>query len=202
MGVSQIPRREPENLKAIMEYSEYHKGLAWTVDRGPKTKAGSIVGCIVNGYRTARLDGIYYRLEDLVWFYFHGHIPKYQIIHKNGDPLDNRIENLELNKSVIRRKARRPSKKRNKPGPPDEEIGATPEKKLVAAIIKDALKDAKRLVKKKRRKIKRPLTHKEMLNIEPVRWLMNGGNDLTELAGFSRQTIRVLTHKTLKEVNR
>lgn len=67
---------------------------------GPKSKHGLAWGSItkkgyIRGYDTK--ENRQRLVHCIVWEAHHGKIPKgYQVHHKNGDKLDNRLENLEL----------------------------------------------------------------------------------------------------------
>ena len=60
----------------------------------PNWKGGSISW---NGYRLISINGKQYKEHRIIWEKVNGPIPLGMILHhKNGDKLDNRIENLEL----------------------------------------------------------------------------------------------------------
>ena len=69
--------------------------LRWRVKTNRRIVVGSVAGTINDfGYRVIRVDGQRYRAHRLIWFYAHGEWPKNDIDHINGNPDDNRLDNL------------------------------------------------------------------------------------------------------------
>lgn len=81
----------------ILEELEYRKGdgeFVWLKTKGRKV-AGAVAGWIDDlGYRLIRLDGALHRVHHLVIFMEQGYWPKEDVDHIDGNPLNNRIENL------------------------------------------------------------------------------------------------------------
>lgn len=84
-----------ERLRDLCEYNPLTGVLSWRRSKGA-APAGSPVGGAhrVKGYGEAMIDGKGYPTHRLVWLYVHGHWPKHEIDHINGNRSDNRIENL------------------------------------------------------------------------------------------------------------
>ena len=74
---------------------EYRNGfLYWKIALSTKTKIGSVAGCVSSdGYTKIGLNKKTYQAHRLIWIMHHGQAPSV-IDHINGNPLDNRIENL------------------------------------------------------------------------------------------------------------
>ena len=69
--------------------------LRWRVKTNRRIVVGSVAGTINDlGYRVIRVDGQRYRAHRLIWFYVNNEWPKNDIDHINGNPDDNRLENL------------------------------------------------------------------------------------------------------------
>ncbi len=84
------------NQDYLKELFSYDDGwLYWKVDKGLKRLAGKKAGSIqkITGYWRVKIDGKEYLLHRLIFLYHHGFLPEY-LDHINGNPLDNRIENL------------------------------------------------------------------------------------------------------------
>jgi hypothetical protein len=79
----------------IKEKFDYQGGkLIWKIDRSDKVKKGKIAGCLrKDGYISIHHNKQTYTAHRLIFCYFYGYMPKY-IDHINGNPSDNRIENL------------------------------------------------------------------------------------------------------------
>lgn len=79
----------------VKEIFGYEDGqLIWT-QKGLKRKLGSPAGTINgNGRLQICLNKKIYLAHRLIWFWHHGNWPKKQIDHIDGNPLNNKIENL------------------------------------------------------------------------------------------------------------
>lgn len=80
-------------LHSLFEYKDGE--LFWKIDRARgKVKAGSQAGGVTStGYRRVMIGYKEYPLHRIIFMIYHGHIPKV-IDHIDGNPLNNRIENL------------------------------------------------------------------------------------------------------------
>ena len=81
-----------EYLKSIFSYSEGK--LIWKAKKSDKVVVGSEAGCVTKKGRCfIGLDGKNYRTHRLIYLFHHGYLPD-TIDHIDGDPSNNRIENL------------------------------------------------------------------------------------------------------------
>lgn len=72
----------------------YEDGKLYRKHSSGGRKAGSLAGRPTQrGYWQVKIDGKMYLVHHLVWWIFHGYKPEY-IDHKDGNPSNNRIENL------------------------------------------------------------------------------------------------------------
>lgn len=61
---------------------------------GGRWKAGSVVGCLADGYILVSVDGVLYKAHRLAWFYVHGVWPDGDLDHKDTIRHHNWISNL------------------------------------------------------------------------------------------------------------
>ena len=95
-----MTRATPKRIREVLRYDPSTGDLYWKMRLNPRGAVGSmagknsISGPAGNGYRIISVDRVRYRAHHLVWVYFHGVWPTGVVDHINGNPLDNRIENL------------------------------------------------------------------------------------------------------------
>ena len=84
-----------EELQTKLEYNP-DTGLFRWLDKGPVTrKPGWFAGHISKtGYHTIRIYKKLYKASRLAWLLYHKTPPVYFIDHIDGNPLNNKIENL------------------------------------------------------------------------------------------------------------
>lgn len=85
-----------EKIKALFDYTDGK--LIWKVNNRSRKVAGELAGWNNDlNYRVVCVDNKQYKIHQLIWLLHYGEIPDGKIIdHINGDPSDNRIENLRL----------------------------------------------------------------------------------------------------------
>jgi hypothetical protein len=84
-----------ERLQEMFDYDPSAGVLRWRIKTNRRIVVGNIAGTINDfGYRVIRVDGARYRAHRLIWFYAHRKWPINDIDHINGNPDDNRLENL------------------------------------------------------------------------------------------------------------
>jgi hypothetical protein len=81
-------------LIELLDYDASTGTFTWRVRRGGRAQKGTVAGRISKGHRYILIDRRNYAAHRLVWLYFHGKWPQYEIDHLNGDRDDNRISNL------------------------------------------------------------------------------------------------------------
>lgn len=79
-------------LNSIFEYRDGN--LYWKISNGNRAKIGSVAGTLSgNGYRYTAVNKKRYGIHRLIFIMHHGFIP-IRVDHKDGNPLNNNINNL------------------------------------------------------------------------------------------------------------
>lgn len=82
-----------EHVREGLSYDALTGQFRWARP-GPKVTVGSIAGTVIRGYCMIHFRGVDYHAHRLAWLYVHGSWPSGDVDHRNGNRLDNRIENL------------------------------------------------------------------------------------------------------------
>ena len=102
-------------LKYLYEYDAntgLFKRTENVIRRSPKVYAGT------KGrfYLSEKIDGKNYKMHRLAWLYVYGEMPKNIIDHIDGDPFNNRIENLRDVSDMVNQQNRRRANKNGSSG--------------------------------------------------------------------------------------
>lgn len=88
-------------LHELFDYNEVTGKWINKTNRNSRARKGQTAGCLnkSTGYVTVGINGQQYQAHRLVWAYVYGDFPEGEqpyIDHINGNPSDNRIENLKV----------------------------------------------------------------------------------------------------------
>ena len=84
-----------ELLHHLFDYDATNGNLIWRVKKN-RAKPGAVAGNISHGYCRIKINKKHYGAHRLIWLYHFGVMPENDIDHINGNPADNRLENLRL----------------------------------------------------------------------------------------------------------
>lgn len=87
-----------ERLRELFDYEDgnlIRKSNRGRGKSGSRWKAGTFLGhCVGAGYFLASVDYSTYKLHRLIWLWHKGSFPEKHLDHIDGNPSNNRIENL------------------------------------------------------------------------------------------------------------
>jgi hypothetical protein len=82
-------------LHEVLDYCKDTGLICWRINAGPRARAGSVAGTVIKGgYRKILIDRSPVLAHRIAWAMVNGVWPSADIDHINGQPDDNRIENL------------------------------------------------------------------------------------------------------------
>lgn len=105
-----------QRLRELVHYDPATGIFQWRVSTNRRIVPGQVAGTRNHGRWQIKLEGRIYRAHRLAWLYVHGHWPEQEIDHKNGNPLDNRIDNLRDVSGKVNHQNRHGPQSRNRLG--------------------------------------------------------------------------------------
>lgn len=89
---------EVDELRRRIHYDPQTGLMVWKIKVAVRSNAGDLALNYVNkrGYKTGSIMNKNYQAHRVAWAIYYGNWPEGEIDHINGDPSDNRIDNLRL----------------------------------------------------------------------------------------------------------
>jgi HNH endonuclease/AP2 domain len=95
IAVRRRPRITRARLRALLHYDRETGEFRWRKRMNARVRAGHIAGTLTrDGYRVIAINGRPYRAHRLAWLYVTGKWCSLVIDHRDGDPSNNRWNNL------------------------------------------------------------------------------------------------------------
>jgi hypothetical protein len=108
--------KQTEALKELLSYNKETGIFVWT-DKAPHKVIGKVAGSKQKyGHLVAKINGVNHLLHRLAWMFVYGVNPVEHIDHINGNPSDNKIENLRLATRSLNMQNLKKAKANNKCG--------------------------------------------------------------------------------------
>lgn len=100
-----------ERLRELYSYDGQVGRFVSLSGSGTRWKKGRVAGTARSDERRQiKIDGVIYLEHILVWLYVHGKWPDWEIDHIDGDPSNNRVENLrDVSSTVNKQNQRKPN---------------------------------------------------------------------------------------------
>lgn len=106
-----------ERVREVFTYSPDTGRLCWRENKGTTGRKGELAGFVgATGYQRVKVDGAMYMAHRLIWLYVYGVMPSNHIDHIDGNPANNRIENLRDATNTENMENQRRHLKNNKTG--------------------------------------------------------------------------------------
>lgn len=83
-----------DRLREAFEYDPQSGMLVWKIGRRGPACPGDVAGCLSNGYVSVKLDQQGLMVHRVAWALTHGRWPIGDIDHRDGNPSNNRLDNL------------------------------------------------------------------------------------------------------------
>ena len=115
--VDRIQKELPhQELLRVLSYEHWTGEMRWRVTLSNRAQAGAIAGCETRGYRMISIHGRHYPAHHIAIYYYSCMYPPMEVDHRDGDGLNNRIDNLRVAGPRINLENRRRASKNNKTG--------------------------------------------------------------------------------------
>ena len=105
-----------QELKENLHYDPETGNFTWIKNNGRKGVAGTVADKDFGKYYNIYFNRTIYLSHRLAWFYIHGYMPKNMIDHKDGDPYNNKIDNLREATCAENQQNQRKARKDNATG--------------------------------------------------------------------------------------
>ena len=97
-----------EKVASLLQYDPETGSVTWKNHRRGLAKAGDIAGARVymrcgdeqQPYRQITIDGVAYWSHHIAWLLHYGEWPTHSVVHIDGDPENNRIDNLRATRNT------------------------------------------------------------------------------------------------------